>query len=91
MRFASTGARFLGISKKLSFHIFLGLGFENPPQNPCKTRSEPLKNRCQNVLFFNIDFLGFQPRFWKVLGLQDGAKLAILASKKFPAASQEPS
>ena len=30
----------------------------------------------KNVLFFNIDFLGFRPRFWSLLGLQLGAKLA---------------
>ena len=35
----------------------------------------------ENVLVFNIDFFRFQPRFWSLLGLQDGAKLAILAKK----------
>ena len=28
------------------------------------------------MLFFNIDFFGFRARFWSLLGLQDGAKLA---------------
>ena len=28
------------------------------------------------MLFFNINFLRFRPRFWSLLGLQDGAKLA---------------
>ena len=32
----------------------------------------------KNVLFFNIDFFGFGPRFRRVLGLQDGAKSAAL-------------
>ena len=32
------------------------------------------------MLIFNINFLGFRPRFWSLLGLQVGAKLAILAS-----------
>ena len=32
------------------------------------------------MLFLNIDFLWFRRRFWGVLGLQVGAKLAILAS-----------
>ena len=35
----------------------------------------------KNVLFFYIDFFGFCPRFSSLLGLQLGAKLAILASK----------
>ena len=30
------------------------------------------------MLFFDIDFLGFQTRFWRVLGLQLGAKSAAL-------------
>ena len=30
------------------------------------------------MLFFNIDFFRFRPRFWRVLGLQDGAKSAAL-------------
>ena len=34
------------------------------------------------MLFFNIDFLGFRPRFWSLLGLQLGTALGILASKK---------
>ena len=32
----------------------------------------------ENVLIFNIDFLRFWPRFGRVLGLQDGAKSAVL-------------
>ena len=35
----------------------------------------------ENVLFFNIDFFGFRPRFWSLLGFQLGAKFTILASK----------
>ena len=30
----------------------------------------------ENVVFFNIDFLRFRTRFWTLVGLQDGAKLA---------------
>ena len=56
-----------------------------------KTYEKPLKKRCpnpykidpKNVLFFNIDFFGFGPRFRRVLGLQDGAKLALIAPKNF--------
>ena len=33
------------------------------------------------VLFVNIDFWGFRPRFWSLLGFQDGAKLAQNASQ----------
>ena len=33
------------------------------------------------MLFFNIDFFRFRPRFGSLLGLQLGAKLAILASR----------
>ena len=40
------------------------------------------------MLFFNIDFLGFRPRFWRVLGAQLEAKLAILASKSDSVASK---
>ena len=92
MRFASTGARFLGISKKFSSNIFLGLGFENPPQNPCKTRSEPLKNRCQKrVVFFNIDFLRIRRQSWKLLGLQLATKLGLKLQKNLWACPCEPS
>jgi len=38
----------------------------------------PLKIDAENVLFFNIDFFGFWPRFWRVLGFQVGAKSAAL-------------
>ena len=41
----------------------------------------PFKIDVKNVSFFNIDFFGFRPRFGRVLGLQDGAELAFLASK----------
>ena len=30
------------------------------------------------MLLFNIVFFGFRPRFWRVLGLQDGAKSGTL-------------
>ena len=48
-----------------------------------KRGPNPSKIDAENVLFFNIDFLGFWPRFWSLLGLQLGAKLAILAPKLF--------
>ena len=43
-----------------------------------KRGPNPLKIDAKNVLFFNIDFFGFRPRFWRVLGLQLGAKSAAL-------------
>ena len=49
---------------------------KNLPKTSPKRRPNPLKIDVKNVLFFNIDFLGFQPRFWSLLGFQLGAKLA---------------
>ena len=46
-----------------------------------KRRPNPSKIDVKNVLFFNIDFLRFWLRFWKVLGFQLGAKLVQKASK----------
>ena len=52
------------------------------PKNHPKTSQKPCpgdpKIDLENVLFFNIDFFGFWPRFRRVLGLQDGAKSAAL-------------
>ena len=42
----------------------------------------PSKIDAKNVLFFDIDFFASWPRFWSVLGLQLGAKLALIAPKK---------
>ena len=66
----------------LAFYTIQGFAFyihfrsEKPTENPSKMKPEPLKIDAENVLFFNIDFLRFRPRFWSLLGLQDGAKLA---------------
>ena len=43
-----------------------------------KMAPNPSKIVFENVLFFDIDFWGFRPRFPRVLGLQDGAKSAAL-------------
>ena len=56
-----------------------------------KRRPNPSKIDVKNVSFFNIDFFGFRPRFWRVVGLQFGAKLAILASQNFVGAPFLPS
>ena len=52
------------------------LGPKNLPKTSPKRCPNPLKIDVENVLFFNIDFWGFRPRFWSLLGLQLGAKLA---------------
>ena len=52
------------------------LGPKNLPKTSPKRRPNPLKIDDKNVSFFHIAFFGFWPRFWRVLGLQDGAKLA---------------
>ena len=41
-----------------------------------KRGPNPSKIDAKNMLFFNIHFYGCGPRFWRVLGLQVGAKLA---------------
>ena len=64
--------------------IFQVLGAPKPGPNPKKID-------CENVLFFNIDFFGFWPRFRRVLGLQDGAKLALKPLKNFRACPFLPS
>ena len=55
---------------------------KNLPKTTPKRRPSPLKIDVKNMSFFNIVFFGFRPRFWKVLGLQDGAKLA--ENRNFP-------
>ena len=56
---------------------------KNLPKTLPKPGPNPLKIDAKNVLFFNIDFFGFGTRFWRLLGLQLGAKLALRASKNF--------
>ena len=50
------------------------------PENISKTTPKPPPSRpkidAKNASFFNIDFFGFWGRFWRVLGLQLGAKFA---------------
>ena len=53
-------------------------GRTNLPKTLPKRGPNPSKIDAKNVLFFNIDFFGFRPRFWRVLGLQLGAKSAAL-------------
>ena len=52
-------------------------GAKNIPKTLPKPRPSPSKIDVKNALFFNIDFWGFGPWFWRVWGLQLGAKLAL--------------
>ena len=64
---------------------------QNPSKNLPKRGLSPSKIDAENVSIFNIDFLRFWPRFGRVLGLQDGTKLAILAPQNFWTGPLEPS
>ena len=66
-------------------------GPKNLPKTLEKRCPNPYKIDSQNVLFFNIDFFGFWLRFRRVLGFQDGAKLALKPSKNFDACPFLPS
>ena len=55
------------------------------PKTLSKRRPNPSEIDAENKLFFGIDFFGFRPQFWKVLDLQDGAKLALKAKKNYDA------
>ena len=54
--------------------VFLQLscifGQKNLPKTLPKRGPNPSKIDAKNMLFFNIHFYGFWPRFWKVLDLQ---------------------
>ena len=50
--------------------------FKNHSKTLPKRGPNPSKIDAENVLIFNIDFLRFWHRFGRVLGLQDGIKLA---------------
>ena len=52
-------------------------GPKNLPKTLPKQGSNHEKIESKNHAFFNIDFLMFWARFWRVLGFQVGAKLAI--------------
>ena len=66
----------------LAFHTIQCFAFcmhfrsKKPTENLCKTKLELLKIDTENVLVFYIDFFASWPRFWNLLGLQVGAKLA---------------
>ena len=70
-------------SRTLFFKSLLAcfLAPKNLPKTIPKRGPNPLKIDAKNDAFFNIDLLKFRPRFWRALGLQAGAKLAIFASK----------
>ena len=54
---------------------------KNLPKTLPKRSPNDEKIDVKNVLFFDIDFLGFRPRFWSLLGLQLGAKLGHIGLK----------
>ena len=72
-------------AKIILLHFACVFGPKNLPKILPKRLPNPFKIDVKNMSFFNIDFFGFRPRFWRVLGLQLGAKLAILASKLYGA------
>ena len=55
---------------------------KNLPKTLPKRGPNPSKIDAENVLFFDIDFFGFRARFWSLLGLQLGTKLA--KNRNFP-------
>ena len=64
---------------------------KNLPKILPKRRLNDQKIDFKNACVFIIDFFAFGRRFWSLLGLQDGAKLAILAPKNFGTCPFEPS
>ena len=70
--------------------MFMYFSSKKSSQNSSKMRSERLKNDAKNMLFSDIDFFAFLLRFWRVLGLQVGAKLAVLGSQDPPQSHQNP-
>ena len=69
---------------------FRVISFKKSSKNPSKMRPEHLKKNAKNMLFFDIDFFMFLHRFWKVLGLQVGAKLAVLGCQDAPKSLENP-
>ena len=55
---------------------------KNLPKILPKRRLNDQKIDFKNACVFIIDFFAFGRRFWSLLGLQDGAKLAILAPQR---------
>ena len=52
---------------------------KNLPKTFPKLRSNHCKIEAEHVLFLNVAFFGFEPRFWSLFGFHLGAKLRILA------------
>ena len=60
----------------LRFAVRMHFGSEKPTKNTSKMRVEPLKNRCQKRVVFQLWFFRVLASSWKVLAPQDGGKLA---------------
>ena len=82
---------FSGFCEKHVFAIFMFFSFQKSSKNLPGARSKPWKNRCRKRVDFKHQFLRFWPRFWRVLGLQIGAKLGYVGLKNFDASSGFPS
>ena len=87
------------LGKILIFNVFaksmlLRFSYIFPPKNRLKTFPKwgPSAHKidAKNVLFSDIHFFTFLLRFWRVLGLQVGAKLAVLGSQGPPQSLQNP-
>ena len=64
--------------------------FKKPAKNPSKTMSEPIKNRCKKHIVFHHRVFWALASIWEPLGLQVGAKLAVLDSQGPPKSLQNP-
>ena len=64
--------------------------FKKPVKNPSKTMSEPIKNRCKKHIVFHHRVFWALASIWEPLGLQVGAKLAVLDSQDPPQSLQNP-
>ena len=67
---------------KESFCRFCDLSFKKASKNPSKTRSEPLKNRCQKHLVFQRLFSRVSVSIWEPLGPPSWSQVGHFGTKK---------
>ena len=70
-------------AKIVSLQLSCIFGQKNLPKTLPKRGPNPSKIDAKNASVFNIDFLGFRPRFWSLLGLKVGAKLGSKLAFQF--------
>ena len=88
--FCWQGHSFVSFSHYSMFHLLYAFSVQkNLPKTLPKRGPNPSKIDAENVLVFYIDFFTSWPRFWRLLGLQVGAKLAQNASPRFSRSSFE--